>query len=67
MAMSNNVQTTVDSLPVSKPSPLPGKPVLVQCEKFRCMARQDTNGKWKSVFGDTELTTFIKVIETIGG
>jgi len=61
--MSDSGQKAEDNLQVNNPLPFLNKPVWVQCEKFRCMARQDNNGKWKSVFGNTELTTFVKMID----
>ncbi len=61
--MSNNCQPPEDDLQVKKPLLSLKRPVLVQCEKFRCLARQDMHGKWRSVFGDAELTTFVSVID----
>jgi hypothetical protein len=43
------------------PTPQPRRERIVQCEGFRCMAYQDDSGKWRSFFGDKELTGFISV------
>jgi hypothetical protein len=61
--MSDNGQPEENSLQAQKTSPAGSKPVWVQCETFRCMARQDANGKWRTFFGDNELTTFVSVID----
>jgi len=37
-------------------------PVLVQCAGFRCMAYQDTNGKWRSYYSHEALPGSIQVI-----
>jgi len=61
--MTDSVQPAADNIQAKKPSTFHGKPVLVQCEKFRCLAQQDANGKWISIFGGKELTTFISVFD----
>jgi hypothetical protein len=37
--------------------------VLVQCEKFRCLAFRDKHGKWRSPFSKMELNGVVQVIE----
>lgn len=37
--------------------------VLVQCEKFRCLAFRDRYGKWRSPFSKMELDGVVHVIE----
>ena len=37
--------------------------VLVQCEKFRCLAYRDKHGKWRSPFSKMELNGVVQVIE----
>ena len=37
--------------------------VLVQCEKFRCLAFRDKYGKWRSPFSKMELNGVVQVIE----
>ena len=37
--------------------------VLVQCEKFRCLAFRDKYGKWRSPCSKMELNGVIQVIE----
>jgi hypothetical protein len=48
----------IDSLP-----PSPDEVMLVQCEKFRCLAFRDKQGKWRSPFSKTELPRVVYVIE----
>jgi len=36
--------------------------VLVQCEKFRCLAFRDKYGKWRSPFSKMELNGVIQII-----
>ncbi len=64
--MSDDVQPAEDNLQLTTPLPVRNQPVWIQCEKFRCLARQDADGKWRSVFGDEELTTFVSVIDLKG-
>jgi len=60
--MSDNALPVADR--INGTPPPRSKPVWVQCENFRCLARQDDGGRWRSVFGDNELTTFVSVIES---
>ena len=48
----------VDNLP-----PEPNEVMLVQCERFRCLAFRDRQGKWRSPFSKTELPRVVHVIE----
>lgn len=43
--------------------PLPEEVMLVQCEKFRCLAFRDKHGKWRSPFSKMELPRVVRVIE----
>ena len=43
--------------------PLPDELMLVQCEKFRCLAFRDRQGKWRSPFSKMELPRVVHVIE----
>ena len=59
----------MDEKVLSKPPVMPPPPVprsrnerIVQCEGFRCMAYLDDSGKWRSFFGDKELTGFVSVL-----
>ena len=49
---------TVDNLP-----PEPNEVMLVQCERFRCLAFRDKQGKWRSPFSKMELPRVVHVIE----
>jgi hypothetical protein len=40
-----------------------GEVVLVQCEKFRCLAFRDKHGKWRSPFSKMELNNVVQVIK----
>jgi hypothetical protein len=43
--------------------PSEGEVVLVQCEKFRCLAFRDKHGKWRSPFSKMELNDVAFVIQ----
>jgi hypothetical protein len=43
-----------------KPKRLTGK--LVQFKGYRCMAYQDDDGKWRSLFTGKELTGFLHIV-----
>jgi len=45
------------------PGPPVGEVVLVQCEKFRCLAFRDQQGKWRSPFSKMELHNVVGVIK----
>jgi len=47
-----------DNLP-----PEPNEVMLVQCERFRCLAFRDRRGKWRSPFSKMELPRVVHVIE----
>ena len=47
-----------DNLP-----PEPNEVMLVQCERFRCLAFRDRQGKWRSPFSKMELPRVVHVIE----
>jgi hypothetical protein len=59
------------TLPLLKPAvvdpdnlpPSPGEVMLVQCEKFRCLAFRDRQGRWRSPFSKMELPGVVHVIE----
>jgi hypothetical protein len=44
-----------------------GDPVLVQTEKFRCMACLGNDGKWRSYYGGEELTGRVQEAPTCQG
>jgi hypothetical protein len=48
---------------ISSPAPPEGEVVLVQCEKFRCLAFRDQQGKWRSPFSKMELHNVVGVIK----
>jgi hypothetical protein len=48
----------IDNLP-----PEPNEVMLVQCERFRCLAFRDRQGKWRSPFSKMELPRVVHVIE----
>jgi hypothetical protein len=43
-------------------TPVRAKPVLVQRPHCRCMAYQDSHGKWRDYFHRDELTDVLEVI-----
>jgi hypothetical protein len=43
-------------------SPPMGKPVLVQCSGYSCLAYRDCNGRWRDHFNGTELEGPVIVI-----
>jgi len=38
------------------------RPFIVQCSEFRCMAYQDSTGKWVDYFNGDELKGDVKVL-----
>jgi hypothetical protein len=56
--LSSPVLEDIDNLP-----PAPEEVMLVQCEKFRCLAFRDRQGKWRSPFSKMELPRVVHVIE----
>lgn len=59
----NAVVRSSDSSKSSKETlPPVGEPVVVQCERFRCLAFRDRDGKWKDWFDKGEITGSVQVI-----
>jgi hypothetical protein len=56
--LSSPSMAVIDNLP-----PSPDEVMLVQCEKFRCLAFRDKQGKWRSPFSKMELPRVVHVIE----
>ena len=44
------------------PLPVPGLPVQVQCEGFKCMAFRDMEGKWVDLFSRKFLSPVLGVV-----
>ncbi|MGD0085919.1 MAG: hypothetical protein ABSC24_02200 [Verrucomicrobiota bacterium] len=58
-----NPPSTANGENTSSPAPPVGEVVLVQCEKFRCLAFRDKHGKWRSPFSKMELNNVVGVIK----
>jgi hypothetical protein len=56
--LSRPLGEVMDNLP-----PSPEELMLVQCEKFRCLAFRDKHGKWRSPFSKMELPRVVHVLE----
>jgi hypothetical protein len=56
--MSENTETMTRK----RPAGLRGKPFIVQCVGFRCMAYRDTAGKWRDYFNDDEIQGEVTII-----
>jgi len=48
--------------PVYGPLPVPGLPVLVQCDGFKCMAYRDKEGRWVDFFSRKYLGRVLGVV-----
>jgi hypothetical protein len=48
--------------PVYGPLPVPGMPVQVQCNGFKCMAYLDKEGRWVDLFSREFLTRVLGVV-----
>ena len=47
-------------------NPSPGNAIfLVQCADYKCLAVRDTNGKWKSLYDDTELPDVADIVISV--
>ena len=62
--MQDSVQRFDSALPPRyyAPLPVPGLPVEVQCDGFKCMAFRNTNGKWIDLFSRDFLPRVLGVI-----
>jgi len=58
-----NPPSTANGENTNSPAPPVGEVVLVQCEKFRCLAFRDKHGKWRSPFSKMELNNVVGVIK----
>jgi len=53
--------------PLYGPLPVPGLPVQVQCDGFKCMAFRDKNGRWVDLFSLELLPRVLGVVLAGGG
>jgi hypothetical protein len=55
-------EETFQAQPVYGPLPIPGLPVQVQCEGFKCMAYRNKDGRWVDFFTRQFLPRVLGVI-----
>jgi hypothetical protein len=39
-----------------------GEQAIVRCEKFRCLAKLDEEGKWRNVFSGSDLPAVLEIV-----
>ena len=52
----------VRNKPAHKQRPAPGEHALVRCAGFQCLAHQDADGTWRSVFGNRIISDVLEII-----
>jgi hypothetical protein len=62
--MNGNTMTKAPSSQRRSASGPKKKPVLVDCERFRCVAYQDAAGTWRAYFSGVALHGKITVVQT---
>jgi hypothetical protein len=62
--MQDDVQRFADKMPPRyyAPLPVPGLPVEVQCDGFKCMAFRNNSGKWIDLFSREFLPRVLGVV-----
>ena len=58
----NPVSNNTETITRKRPASLRGKPYIVQCEGFRCMAYRDSSGKWRDFFNDDVIQGEVSII-----